>query len=286
MFRELMKEAQKYYTEPQKINSITFYTTETFKEKIKNINNISDIELVQLIKSNYNFIFSTEDKNTIELFINERFLDCLIDVVTYNPLSMLERITCNSIIYEYIVLLDGNNNQKIKSLLIKLSKVVNRELVNILLSMRLSSELASCIAFTRYSSLEEKINIKRINFLLSQQNIEYDWLKQIYRILFGNTNIQFLFIYTMFDVYKTLEDWMTNEFIQSHNSISRIVLELLEEQPFNNIKMILSSYTMEFIMSHNSDISDVRFSIRNYSKDYPRINYAIYCLQLENVYVP
>ena len=228
---DLYKEAQKYYTEPQYVE-FTVSTSETFKEKIKNINNLQDIELIQLIRSNYSFIFNIEDKEivdiinspaipNIQLFVNERFLNCLIDVVTYNPLSVIEKITCNTIIYEYIVLL-GGDNQRIRSLLIKLSKVVNRELVNILLSMRLSSELASCIAFTRNSSMIEEVNVKRIKFLLSQQNIEYNDLKQLYRILFGQ-NIFFLFTYTMFDVYKSLEDWMTTEFIQSHNNISRII---------------------------------------------------------------
>lgn len=281
---DLYKEAQKYYTEPQYVE-FTVSTSETFKEKIKNINNLQDIELIQLIRSNYSFIFNIEDKEIVQLFVNERFLNCLIDVVTYNPLSVIEKITCNTIIYEYIVLL-GGDNQRIRSLLIKLSKVVNRELVNILLSMRLSSELASCIAFTRNSSMIEEVNVKRINFLLSQQNIEYNDLKQLYRILFGQ-NIFFLFTYTMFDVYKSLEDWMTTEFIQSHNNISRIILELLEEQSYSDIRVILSSYTKDFHLSHNSDISNVRFRIRDYSKEYPRINYVIYHLaQFEGVYVP
>ena len=286
MFNELMKEAQKYYAEPQFINLLDdpCYNVNLFKNKMEQIDSLSDTELVQIIRKNYSFIFNLEDKTYLKLFMNERFLNSLIDVVTYNPLSVTERITCNAIIYEYLVLLNGDNYD-IKSLLIRLAKVVNRDLVNILMGMRLSGELAAYIAFTRNGSIDEKINVKRINFLLSQQNMEYSDMKNIYRILFGNS-ILFLFTHTMFDAYQ-LEDWMTNEFIQNHNNISRIVLEMLEDSPYPDIRMILSSYAKDFAILHTADRSKIRFSLRDYSKDYPRINYMIYYLaQTEGVYVP
>lgn len=286
MFNELFEDVKRFGKKPQgKTNLLKEILGKSeFRDHIiKDIDTIPENDLKMMVAKNYTIIFK-DYTDYIKLFMNEKFLKVLIEVVSKVNLTVQEKVTCNSIIYEYLILLETNNNPSIKFALISLSKVVNKELVNILLSNRLSGELASCIAFTRYSSLDEKVNIKRINFLLSQQCIEYATMKNLYRILFSNLIL--LFTYTMFDTYQTIEEWMTTEFIQNHNNISRIVLELLEEAPFDAIRVVLSSYANDFSMLHRSDKSSVRFSLREYTIDYPRVRQMICILDSQGIYVP
>ena len=78
--------------------------------------------------------------------------------------------------------------------------------------MNISKELSTYIALNRWSSFDENINIKRLNFFLSAHSDidDIDIIKAIYEMLFPN-EIETLFISTMFDVYK-MEPWIDDDF--------------------------------------------------------------------------
>lgn len=274
-----------------KFTDSCLFNKDIFKKKINSIDSISDNELYPLVKTCYrdmlNDIIRNNSLEYNKAFYNARFLNCFISVIKYENFNISEIIACNRLAYDYIVLknekeIDGT----IKNLLISIVKIVNKEIINILMNMNISSELSSYIVINRWSSLNDAVNVKRINFFLSaHSDMDADVLRSIYEILFAG-KIEPLFISTMLDTYN-MEPWITEDFIKMHNNISFVVLKMLEESTIEEIQNILIKYSNIYIYKYNANPNSIRLSIRALdSNEFPRILSILEQLYIKQIYVP
>ena len=99
MYKDLYTETLKYSKKKESVNLMlnSFFNPNIFEESINKIDSLSIEDLKELISKNYTRIFSN-DKKYLNLFMNEKFLECLIDNLSTNNLEMNKRYLCNSFI--------------------------------------------------------------------------------------------------------------------------------------------------------------------------------------------
>lgn len=297
IFKDVIKDIEQNnpYVKPNYVNvnilQNPVFNLQVLKEKLMNINNLTDQQLYNLIMSSYEnilsdiFINNTPEmqKHYLNIFIHPRFLTILNQVMYKVQLSYDNRIYCNKIIYDYITI--DNGDQYTKDLLLVLAKTVNRDIIPILVGLGLSEDFATTLAISRFSSKKELVNIKRLNFaicssspdIMTEQMIVYIYEKLI-------SNFTFLFEGTMFDIcdYNTV----TEDFAEIYSTISLAILTILNNMPSDKIRTVLVSYTGDYNSIMNTN-HRVRFSMQSLSMDYYRIIQVIeYLRTVENIYVP
>lgn len=272
---------QKDYIELNLMDNVSI-NIDTLIKKIKNIDELSDQELTKIVKESYALIleniFASKDSSlAIKLFTNARFITIMTQSLYSIRLTKLQRIYCNRISYDYIAPSSLKKDDNIKNLLINLSKVVNRDVIPGLLSLNLNEELSSYLAMARFSSEKENINVRRVNFIITQQPCSLmteQKIINIYEKLFDH--IIPLFEGTMFENLDFVDD-NSNEV---YATISLAILDILNEMPMDMIIKVLKSYTQTKLLLHPDE--KTRFNLRSISQqDYKRILDAIDYLQNE-----
>lgn len=260
------------------------------RKNLYSLDTMSDNEIYDIVKTSYGSIFQDmiNTKNSSDYlvaFTNCKFLNSLINVMRgINRISFNERICCNKIVYDYFT--SDNNDEQVKKLLFTLSRTTNKDIIPSLLGIGLSEDLASRIALSRYSSLKEDINVKRVNFIIatSDKNLmDEQMIVNILCTLFSNVTP--IFTGTMFDRYEE-EDWMNEDVMEIYSTISLAVLDILNQLPSDKIRKVLISYTGDFELLKARDRNCYRFSMRSLSDDYFRINSIVKSLEFESVMVP
>lgn len=294
IFKDFIKEVKEHnpYVEPNMVHvnilGSPVLNLQVLKEKMMNINNLTDQQLYDLIMSSYDNILSdifiNGDTKYLEIFTHHRFLTILNQVMYKVNLSYDNRIYCNKIAYDYITLA-GNPDQYTKDLLLALAKTVNRDLIPGLVGLGLSEDLATKLVLSRFSSKKELVNIKRLNFAICSSDSRVmtpQMIVWIYEKLIDN--FTFLFEGTMFDLCDPRT--VTSEFSEIYSYISLAVLDILNNMPSENIKKVLSAYSGDFYSIMNTNHC-VRFSMQSLSMDYFRITQVVeYLKSVENIYVP
>lgn len=260
-----------------------------FKDKLKNIDSLSDRELFDLIKDSYKSLLSDlffGNNSYLELFTNSKFLIAFTQVISnVKDLSYDNKIHCNKLAYDYFT--SHNPDPYIKQLLYSLSKVINRMEIPALLGLGIPEDLASYMALSRFSSQKDKVNVKRLNLiiinsdpkLMTEQTIVY-----IYEKLFDRFTP--LFESTMFDVY-TLEDNFSESMQNIYSIISLSILDILNGLPSETIRRVLISYEGDYKAFHaHLNRKTIRFSMQCLSPDYSRINQVVEALKAEDIFVP
>lgn len=295
LFENLMKDIEKDENNVKKENeelmepvnfleNSSIFHPELLKQKLINIDQMSDKEAFELIKKNYDSILSdtfvNQDIDILNLFKNERFLILMIQVMSsLTSISHSNRVYCNKIAYDYLTLSD--TKEEIKNLMFTLSKTVNKDIIPLLLGLQLPNDLAAYLALARFSSLKETINIRRLNLIMMTSSIEImteQNIVWIYEKLFDNITI--LFEAIMFDVYEDINSSMS----EIYSRISLAVLDILDNMPMHSIQKVLMSYIGDYNALYNTH--NVRFSMRSLSNDYQRINYVVSMLMQQNIYIP
>ena len=187
--------------------------------------------------------------------------------------------------------LKSNSDAYVKELFFALSKIVNRDVLPGLLGIGIDENLASYIALARYSSLDEKINIMRLNIILMNLDpkcMPEEIIIKIYGKLFDRLSTLFeAIMFTIIDFDDDSEITKEQEDILEQNSvISLAILDILESQPSNVIMGVLKSYASDFQLIHGSDAKKVRFSLKTISSDYYRINTIVEYLEMDGIYIP
>lgn len=265
--------------------------------KLDSINEMEDKELYNIIKESYdsilNDIFHRKDPKYLETFASQKFLTIMIQVLSSIPnIDSNDIIYANKLAYDYHTY--KNNDPYIKQLFFILSKTVNKQKIAELMSIGLEEKLAAYIAMSRYSSFDEIINVKRMNFVIitssTQEIMTLQTIVRIYEKLFNRLTL--LLEGVMFDVLDESEEdeeseWITEDALEIYSTISLAILSILEDQPSSIITKVLSTYTADFKDKYSVSKIPVRFAMKSLSPgEYPRLTSIIESLSNEGIYVP
>ena len=179
-----------------------------------------------------------------------------------------------------------------------LANIINSPYMPRLLGLGLSSHVASLLLIARWSNLDPRVCVRRVNFIIIQQAKEFmiqEKIVQIMKILYeldrDQRNYIKIFPYIMMDVLGDYDDavpsthWITDEIQEVDSTLSLAALDILNEFTDTNIRHVLVNYTESYKLVHSN--KPIRFSMRRLSDDYSRINDVIYALkELENIIVP
>ena len=264
-----------------------------YMDKLKNINDLTDKELFDLIIKSYDDllkdIFTNDNTQFLLLFINSRFLSVLIQALNSNKIEITPyiRMYCNKLAYDYLTL--GNDDDAyLKQLFLSLSKTVNRQYIPLLQSLGIPEELAAKMALSRFSSDKEIVNVKRLNFVIMQSPIQLmteQMIVFIYEKLFDELTPLLKGI--MFDVLSDIDyDTMSEDMIEIYSTISLAILDMLNNMTSANMRKVLLSYEGDYSTLIKST-KGVRFSFRTLSEDFRRISDVVEALSNnEKIYVP
>ena len=255
---------------PIKIESY-YYSTETLQEELENIDTMSASRLYNVMKSSYklflNEVFNNKNQYYIYLLTNEKFLNVFIEVMAYvTDLDKDIIMNINKIAYDYTILSDRNEN--IKNLLFSLSRIINRSVIPKLVGLGLSENYASYLALARYSSKDEILNIRRLNYIIMSGDTEVitcQMIVRIYEKLFDD--FVDLFKGVMFDTMMYSNVPLNAPEI--YNRISYSITGMLNNLPSNLINKVLKEYIISYY--NNFPRYSYRFSLKIIPVNFDRV---------------
>lgn len=237
------------------------------------INNYTDQELYELISNNLRGlllnIFERKDQRYIKMIISDRFLRILIQVVNNIEIDYMNKIYLNKLCYDYLTLDDDSKNTMISDLIYHLAKTTNKQYIPILIGLGIPEKISCYIVLSRFSTNNEFINVKRMNFVIMTANIEFteQMIVDVYQNLFDR--VTQLFEATMLDVFDTTEEWYTDEIDERYSLITLAILDILNSLPSDAIKRVLDDYRLVYYTSYLGE--STRCDLRCLSEDYIRI---------------
>ena len=257
-----------------------------FKNTIPSLPEMDEYSIISLIKNNIDIITDDilrEDKSYVPILRSPKFIDAFTKAVNTIPINHTTVVACNKITYDYFT--SDNPEQSIKQQYLALSKIINRPTINKLMTIGLDETISTNLALCRYSSINEKTNIKRLNFAMYHRdpNIMTDQMViWIYEKLFDR--ISDLFQATMFEVYspQQQEDFGEN-FMEVYGTVGLAVLIILNNMTSENILKVLAGYAEEWECMGKPQ---VRFSLHALSGDYSRISRSVDYLSSIGTIVP
>lgn len=263
------------------------YELSDIVKKIKNIDNLNETEIKQIIIRqhsmilNYDlFLMSNETRqNAQTLFQSEKFLRCFLDVVRLLALSNHEKICINKLAYDYYINPNGCNS-RISDLLYQLTTEVNGKEV-IVLSGILGLRDAQILSMIRNSTFNIEKAVHRVNTFLVKCNndLSITAITSIYCHLFERfTDV---FIYTMMESEPMgLSSLMKKKF----DNISIAILEMMNSLSSHDIRKVLYDYG--YILSMVKVNTKIRFALRT-AQRYNRIISVIKSIEIQdNLYIP
>ena len=309
-------EEKKRYDESNKVEMVRVVPSKSpvfnksiLLASIYDMPNMNDSELRSFVQNSFRsilnniFFGSPESKDYINCFTNIRFLDAFIDVMNrfiqqgnYFDRDNIAKI--NNICYDYISFNHANKNPSVVNRMFMIANIINSSYLPRLLGMGLSNNLANLLAIARWSDLNPKVCVKRINCIIinqpksimTQQNIT-NIMTVLYELDRDQRNFIKIFPHIMLDVLPDYDDaderthWVTDEIQEVDSILSLATLDILNDFTNENIRHILVNYTESYQLIFNG--KPYRFSMRRLSDDYQRINTVVDALaRYENIIVP
>lgn len=263
------------------------YELSDIVKKIKNIDNLNETEIKQIIIRqhsmilNYDlFLMSNETRQNAQiLFQSEKFLHCFLDVVRLLTLSNHEKICINKLAYDYYINPNGCNS-RVSDLLYQLTTEVNGKEV-IVLSGILGLRDAQILSMIRNSTFNIEKAVHRVNTFLVKCNndLSITAITSIYCHLFERfTDV---FIYTMMESEPIgLSPLMKKKF----DNISIAILEMMNSLSSYDIRKVLYDYG--YILSMVKVNTKIRFALRT-AQRYNRITSVVKSIEIQdNLYIP
>lgn len=276
---------------------------------IYDMNNMNDSELRLFVQNSFRsilnniFFGSKESVDYINCFTNVRFLDAFIDVVQrfINQGNYFDRdniAKINNICYDYITFNNGNKNPSVVSRMYMLANIINSPYKPRLLGLGLNNNVADLLLIARWSNLDPRVCVRRVNFIIIGQPKDFmtqERIIQIMKILYeldrDQINYIKIFPHIMMDVLGDYDDadpsthWVSDEIQEVDSTLSLAALDILNEFTDTNIRHVLVNYTESYNLVYSKE--PIRFSMRRLSDDYQKINNVVYNLQeYENIIVP
>lgn len=268
--------------------SFDSFNAAQFKNNIVGcVHTMDDYTLCTFLKNNIEALCQDIMKEQIapyaSHFQNEKFVNALIKAISSIPINNDIVVACNRVIYDYFTL--ENADKHIKQLYLTIAKIVNKNLINSLLSIGLDDDTASNLAICRHSSMNEKTNVKRLNFtiyfkdseMMTEQKIVW-----IYEKMFDR--VSDLFQAIMFEVYTPQQEEVFNHnFPENYSTVSLAILCILNNMRSVDIRRVLLGYHSEWEYKGKPR---VRFSLHALSNDYSRIINVVESLAQEGTFIP
>lgn len=250
---------------------LNHFNRNALKEAIPHIDQMDEHTLSVLIKNNIDVFTKdilTGDVEYAHVLTNPKFINSFIRAINSVPIDHTIQLACNRITYDYFT--SEKPDIVIKQQYLNISRVVNREAINKLISIGLDENTASNLALCRYSSPNEKTNVKRLNFAIYHRDpsiMTEQMVIWIYEKLFSR--ISDLFQATMFEVYNEQQQIDFGEnFMENYGTVGLAILIILNNMTTENIKKVLIGYEAEW---EYHGYPAVRYSLRALSADYSRI---------------
>lgn len=222
------------------------YEFDTIVSKIRNIDNIDDNHIKDIIKRQHSLILnydlflmdSETRKEAQTLFSNKRFLSNLLDIIGLLDISYHEKICLNKLAYDYYQ--NDIKDQEVSNLLFQLTTAVNGKDV-VVLSGILGMSGAKTLAMIRNSSFKEEKCIHRVNTYIIKcgMNLSTQSIINIYCFLFDRFST--LFNYTMLESAPS-ELSLTHSEMDNYNSISLAIIAILDSMTSNDILTVVRNY--------------------------------------------
>ena len=124
-----------------------------FKNSIPNFKNMDEHNLAVLIKNNIDIISKDilrDDPVYAPLLTDQNFIAAFIRAVSSIPIQYTTKLACNKVTYDYFT--SENPDRNIKHQYLNMSRVINREVINKLITIGLDENTACNLALARYSS--------------------------------------------------------------------------------------------------------------------------------------
>ena len=256
------------------------YLIDNILSKFEDIKSIDNEELKSIIRRqhklilNYDNFLSTNRDVAQRLFMNKKFLNCLLDIIGTLILDREEKICINKLCYDYLRLPTEVKNQEILDILLSISYYVNNTLV-----IRLSSELpikeARMLAIIANSSFKVEKNVHRINWFFTWI-LPYGYnLVNIYLILFEH--MMYPIIYTLLDVDPNVSD--NPDAKKNYDQITASILTLLLCMTSEDIYKVLTNYGYIWVLYGKPDVR-VRFKSLPKTERFERLHSVILKIDL------
>lgn len=262
------------------------FSKDVLKQAIMNIDQMDEHSIAVLIKNNIETLSNDilhDDPSYSNVLRDPKFISSFIRAINSIPLDYTTKVACNKITYDYFT--SDNPDPAIKQQYLSMSKTINRDAINKLMSIGLNENIASNLALSRYSSANERTNVKRLNFAIYHRDpslMTEQMVVWIYEKLFNR--ISDLFQATMFEVYtpQQQEDFGEN-FMEVYGVVGLAVLIILNNMTSDNIRKVLIGYEAEWEYKGRPP---VRFSLRALSGDYSRIRNVVEYMDSIGKHIP
>ena len=250
------------------------YTIDTIVDKIINIEELDKEEIKSIIIRqhrlilNYDLFLSSRKTRMYaqRLFSDAKFLEIFYSIIGLLDLSEHEMMCLNKLAYDYYIIPEKDN--KVSELLLAICNATNNIEV-IKLSSKLSITNARILSMISRSTFRVEKKIKRINNFLVKCNADLS-AQDILDIMF--------ILYDRFTdpiIYTMLEskpDNLTPEQSVRFDTISSVIITILDSMTSANIKKVLYDYAFMLRLKLNGDVK-VRFSMKTIPN--PRIQSII-----------
>lgn len=271
--------------------NMSYLSRVEFENTISKIPTMSEHDIFHFIQLNLEYIekcVMNRDILVVNLFTTIRFVRPFKAVIAHMPVTVTRQLCVNKICYDYFT--SDYNDSEVKQTLIDATKIVNAEEIKQLLAIGLDIDTACNLAFCRYSSVNEKVNVKRLNFVIccskDPELMTTQMIVWIYEKLFDR--IGTLFITTMLEYYVAVEE--TGESIEEDSAfmhiMSRIYLAILtfvNNMPIDSIHTLIQKYIQDWDYSGRPE---VKVSLRSLSADYSRIQMVVESMMSNGIFVP
>lgn len=269
-------------------------TPETLYKKMESsFETMDEREAYTLIKDNYRMIlsdiFNKKDRREVSGFIkyftNSKFITSMSQVMYSETIDDTSKRRINKMCFDYIVLDSKDKDEYIHSLLMGLSKTVNRDVIpRLCADTGLSENFATTLAMSRYSSEKEITNVKRLNRAILRiplSKVSEQIIVDIYLSLFDH--ILPLFTGVMLDVWSP-QNLNTEEMEEVYGLITLAILDIMNELPIADIKRGLKLFDEDRKMLYPD--STLRMNLTSCSEvDFPRFIRALDELEAEGIYI-
>lgn len=257
--------------------SVIEYQYDSF---LKNIDTMSDIKIRDIIKyGNYLDYDNFNDPKTRKVFealwTNMRFIENLKwllmnDNIFLNNTRRIYTTAINKIVYDYYIsfIKDDVTNNKVLNTLLDISEIINFDYI-LKMSTLIDKQSAKFICLSRFSSFDKRECVKRLVEFI--QNLGYDFtVKDIVYIfvLFYGESFSDLFNTIM---THTIDYYQLNPNQKKmYDNTSLAIVSIVNSMSDIEMRNLLQSYGSYLMLIDYG--GKVRFSIRNLSSDYNRIN--------------
>lgn len=280
---------------PIEVNPKTLYLSmddtnlESIKNRLFELDNLSDQDLYNLIYKTYNYLldemFLAKNTELINfLYTNSRFIMTFTNVLSRPDITLtyLQTVYCNKLAYDYFTA-RGDKDNYIRALLVNLVKTVNRSIMPSLIGLGLNEEIASYLVNARYSSLKEHIQVRRLNLEImkcSPEVMSVQMIVDIYGKLFDR--ITPLFEGIMYDYY---DQFISQDMEDVYATINLAILEIVNNLPDDIMYHLLKNFKETYDLVHLGQ--KVRFNIHSFARDdYPRLYNTLEMLSWEGIELP